>query len=497
MHWIDVTIMAAYIVGCMSIGMLARGKGDDAEDYFTAGGRLGGWFSTIVVGLSIAGTFFSGISFFAYPSVAYSSGILMPVWGLAVAMPIAFVVLRYWFLPRYLAGGWKFPYDIVEARFGANARTAAASLYIMMRVGWMAMMIYAPTVAIMAMGRLDEKWFWPIVLITGLSNTLYTVVSGIRGVIVTEAVQMLVIMIGVGATIASAWWQLPVPFATAISNLSGAGKLDVFNFSLDPKAGMTVFAVVCGLSISNLTNYIGDQMSLQRYLATGDARAAVRSFGVNVIGVVIVVCLLTAVGLSLFVFYANTADPSLPAKADKIFPHFVATRLPPGIAGLLLAALLAATSIPSGINTLAAVITLDFHSRFAGQLDSAQLAKWGKIYSLVIGLAATLSAGIVSSLGTIFEVSQVILGLFAGPLLSCIVLATAGVRMRSLFMIIAMGCGWAAGFVATYSGLHALWVGPASALTTIIVGWSLSRFRLEPLPPRFEVVTKEPNFIPE
>ena len=495
MHPIDIAIMAAYIFGCMGIGMLARGKGDDAEDYFTASGRLGGWFSTIIVGLSIAGTFFSGISFFSYPSVSYSNGILMPVWGLAVAMPIAFIVLRYWFLPAYLAGGWKFPYDIIEDRFGPHARTVAASLYIIMRVGWMAMMIYAPTVAIMAMGRLDEKWFWPIVLITGVSNTLYTVVSGIRGVIVTEAVQMLVIMIGVGATIASAWWQMPVPFSTAIANLHDAGKLDLFNFSLDPKAGMTVFAVVLGLTAGNLTNYIGDQMSLQRYLATGDARAAVRSFGVNVIGVVIVVCLLTTIGLSLFVFYANTPDPTLPASADKIFPHFVATRLPPGIAGLLLAALLAATSIPSGINTLAAVITLDFHSRFAGQLDNAQLAKWGKIYSLLIGLAATLSAGVVSSLGTIFEVSQIILGLFAGPLLSCIALATAGVRMRSAFMITAMLCGGAAGVTVKFAGLHALWVAPSSAVVTFVLGWLLARVRPQTSPPGFAVIEKEPGLL--
>jgi SSS family solute:Na+ symporter len=303
MHWIDVSIMAAYMLGMVVVGMLARGKDEDAEDYFTAGGALNNWFNTIVVGLSIAGTFFSGISFISYPSVVYSSGILLPVWGLLIGMPLYYVVLRFWFLPRYLSRGWKYPYEVLEHRFGPGTRTVAASLYILMRVGWMAAMIYAPTVAIMTMGRLDEKWFWPIVLITGLSNTIYTVVSGIRGVIVTEAIQMLVIIFGVSATIASAWWQLPVSFSTAIADLAHSGRLDVFNFSLDPKVGLTVWTVVLGLTVGNLTNYIGDQMSLQRYLASGDVRAASRSFAVNVVGVVIVVVLLTLVGLSLFVFY--------------------------------------------------------------------------------------------------------------------------------------------------------------------------------------------------
>ena len=78
---------------------------------------------------------------------------------------------------------------------------------------------------------------------------------------------------------------------------------------------------------------------------------------------VVVLGLLSGVGLSLYVFFHHAPDPSLPANPDQIFPHFVSTRLPVGVAGLLLAALLAATSIPSGINTLAGVLTLEGNRR--------------------------------------------------------------------------------------------------------------------------------------
>lgn len=488
MHWIDLTIMAVYILGMMGVGLLAKGKGDDAEDYFTAKGNMGGWFSSIVVGLSIAGTFFSGISFITYPSVVYGNGILMPVWGLLVALPLSFLILRFWFLPRYLAGGWKFPYDVLEARFGPAARTGAALLYVMMRVGWMAAMIYAPTIAIMTMGKLGPEWFWPIVLITGITNTFYTVVSGVRGVIVTEALQMLVIIVGVAATIGAAWWQLPVSASTAFAKLADAGRFDVLNFSLDPKQQFTVIAIVVGMTVGNLVNYIGDQMSLQRYLATGNMEGAGRSFLVNMIGVTIVIGLLTTVGLSLFVFYSFANDPTLPAKADQVFPHFVASRLPVGVAGLLLAALLAATSIPSGINTLAAVLTLDFHSRFSGQLDDRRLAWWGKFYSLIIGVAATLSAGLVSHLGTLFDTTQIIMGVFAGPLLSVIVLAVAGLRASGAAILIAIGLGWAAGVGVTYSGKVApVWVSPVSAGVTLLAGLALARVLPSRQPRGFEV----------
>jgi SSS family solute:Na+ symporter len=338
------------------------------------------------------------------------------------------------------------------------------------------------------MGNLDDRWFWPIVLITGLSNTIYTVFSGIRGVIVTEAIQMLVIMLGVSATIAAAWWQLPVPFAAAFDSLRESGRLDMLNFSLDPKAGLTVWTVAFGVTVGNLCNYIGDQMSLQRYLATGDVKAASRSFLVNVVGVVIVVLLLTTVGLSLFVFYNSVTDPNLPPRADQVFPFFVSTRLPVGVAGLLLAALLAATSIPSGINTLAGVLTLDFHARFRRGLTDAQLANWGKFYSLLIGLAATAAAGIVSNLGSLFEASQVILGVFAGPLLSCIIVAVGPWRCRGWAMVTGMLTGWAAGVGVTYAGASALWVAPVSALLTVVVALGLSMFdRKRATGPGFEV----------
>src|SRR3954451_23776351 len=114
MHRIDLSIMAAYTIGIFAIGLLSRGKDKDAADYFIAGGTLNTWFHTIVVGLSIAATFFSGISFIAYPSIVYSNGILLTVWGLLVCMPIYYIVLRFWFLPRYLSGNWEYPYQLLE-----------------------------------------------------------------------------------------------------------------------------------------------------------------------------------------------------------------------------------------------------------------------------------------------------------------------------------------------------------------------------------------------
>ena len=479
MHWIDLTIMAAFLIGCMAFGYLARGKTQHAEDYFTGGGKMTGFLNTVILGLSIAGTFFSGISFIIYPSIVYSHSIILPVWGLAVCMPLAFVILRFWFLPRYLAGKWKYPYEILEDRFGPASRTVASLLYICMRIGWMGAMIYAPTLAIITMCGLDlHTWFWPLVLANGLTNTFFTVFVGIRGVVVIEAVHMLVIAGGILATIISALYQLPVPFSTAISTLYHTNHFKIFDFSFDPRNNLTVFSIVIGTSIGNLVNYIADQMSLQRYLASGDGKSASRSFVVNIIGVTIVISLLTAVGLALYVFYHFSNESGVPAKADQVFPHFVSTHLPVGVAGLLLAALLSANSLPAAINTLSSILTVDFHSRLIGRLEGARLAFWAKVYSSLLGVTATLLAGSMAQLNNsnLFELTNLLGGMFAGPLLSVVVLATLGVRSTGAAIIPAIVLGWLAGVCIHFANLAPLWIGPASALTTLLVGFGLSRF---------------------
>jgi Na+/proline symporter len=407
-------------------------------------------------------------------------------------------VLRFWFLPRYLALGCRYPYEVVEMRFGSSARTFAAAMFVAMRIGWMAAMVFAPTMAILAMTRLDaDRWFWPLVLATGLSSTLYAVFSGIRGVIVTDAIQFVVLAAGILVTISYALGHLTVPISTAWEQLGEAGRLNVLDFSLDPTKGITIWTVIIGVTIANLANYIGDQMSLQRYLATGDVKAASRSFLINVLGVMIVLALLAGVGLSLFVFYHNVHDPNLPARADKVFHYFVAHRLPPGLSGLLLAAILAATmsSMTSGINALSGVITLDFAGRYGPQLSERAQLRLARISSLLIGICATLAAGLVANLGTLFELTQVLLGVFAGPLLACIAAGTAGFRCFGRFMILGMFCGWLAGGIVALTPIAALWVAPVATVTTLIVAYGSSRlfgrFIATTPPKRFALIQPE------
>ncbi len=468
---IDLVIIIVYLLGTIAIGLATRGKQEDTDDYFTADGGMSGLFGSILVGLSVAATLFSGISFLAYPAIIYGGAFVVFVGTVLVAMPAAMLVL-IWFLPRYFRAGGTQPYDILEKRFGRNVRTFSSAMYTLMRIGWMAALIYAPTLAIMAAWRLDDHWFWPCILAIGLSSTVYTVFGGIRGVIVTDALQFVVIAIGIAATIGYVVFHLPDSIPDTFALLRDSGRLTAFPVDLDPAAQFTIFTVCIGVTVANLGNYIGDQMSLQRYLASGTIGPAIRAFVVNFLGVVLVIVLLTGVGLALFAFYHNNTDPTLPVAADKIFPHFIATQLPVGIAGLLLAAILAATmsSMTSGINALSASFTLDLLPNTGIELSPMGQLVFARWSSLVIGLLSTVAAGFVGKLGSLYDVTQIMLGVFAAPLLVVVMLSVTRIRLTGPGVIVGMIGGWSVGvFCALTSPIAVLWTAPITALATLVL----------------------------
>jgi len=466
---IDFIIIAIYLTGTVTIGIACRGRQKNTEDYFLAGGQMRSTFQSILLGLSIVATLFSGISFMAYPSLGYSYG--MAVLISIISFPIALLVLKFWFLPRLLATGIKYPYDIIENNLGPHIRTLAAVMYILLRIGWMAALIYAPTMALLAAANLSDNWFWPLVLVIGLTSTFYTTLGGIRGVIVTDAIQFVVIALGVSLTIIFVLVRLPVSFGETYQYLQGKDMLSLFDFSLDPHKTITFWSCLIGFTISTLGMYMADQMSLQRYLAAGQGKSADRAFTFNILGGILVVTMLIMVGLALISWYHFVPDSNLPHKQDMIFPYFIATRLPVGMAGLVLAALLAATisSMTSGINTLAATITIDFRMRLGSRMSAENQLRFGKIASLTIGMSATLIAGLVERLGTIFDITQTLLGLFLGPLLTCIIVAIQRRPVNRIMLAVGMVMGVFAAGGIVWLGWSSLWIAPTAFGVSMII----------------------------
>jgi len=465
---IDGIIIALYLTGIVAVGIVYRGRQDDIHDYFTASKSFSGRLGTIMVGLSIGATFFSGLSFVAYPSVVFTHGITV-LSGL-VCFPAAYVIMRFWFLPRYLAQPHASPYAIIERQLGKPIRLMASGMFVLMRCGWMAALIYAPVIVVMAMTGLGDEWFWPLVALVGLSSTIYTVAGGIRGVIVTDALQFLLIVAALAGTIIYIVMRVPLSMGEIAGYMRTNSSMLHFNWSLDPTVTMTVLAMVVGGSLQNLSQFTSDQMSLQRYLAADDTRSASSAFGTSMIALTLVLSLLALVGLSVGAWYNFHPDGNLPTAHDKIFPYFVATQLPVGFSGIVIAALLAATmsSITSGVNSLAGSLMNDFVP-LGKKASPRRLLNHARLTSALVGVASTVCAGFVSQLGSLFNIMQILLGVFLGPLLACMVCAIAKVRVPAPIMIFAMVAGFAAGVWVAYSPLSSLWVTLGASCTTLVI----------------------------
>lgn len=471
---VDGAIVLVYLAGIVAIGILFRGRQENVRDYFTGHRGFRGAAGLALVGLSIGATYFSGLSFVMYPSIVYTHGVT--VLASLVCFPAAYLVLRHWFLPRYFAHAPGSPYEIVERRFGRPTRLTTSVLFVLLRLCWMAALIYAPVLVVMAAGGLAAEWFWPLVLLVGLSSTVYTVVGGIRGVIITDALQFLLILTVLLVTIAYVALQIPLSFGELREYLRVNSNLLTLNWSPDPTVVITVWAMGIGGSLQNLGSFMADQMSLQRYLAAGSATAATRAFGTGMLATPLVLVLLAAVGITLGAWYSFHPDPALPTSADKVFPHFVATQLPAGFTGLVVAAILAATmsSVTSGINALSGSLLSDFGD-LGRNMDPARLLRLARLTSAALGLLATVSAGFMRNLGSIFDIMNIFFGVFLGPLLGCMACAVSGLRLKGFAVMSGLVCGCIAGVLVVHLPIADLWVTAVSSLVTITVAWMLSR----------------------
>jgi len=487
---LDIVIIAAYMIVAVALGLSSRGKQSTTEDYFTTRGRMTGVLRSAQVGLSLAATLFSGISFVAYPSVVYEHGIVM--FMSAISFPVAWIVLRTWFLPRYLkwSGHARHPYDIIEHQFGRHVRTMAASMYILLRLGWVALLLYAPSLILLAAMGLGNQWLWPVLLTVGLTGTLYTVVGGIQGIIVTDAFQFLSVISGLLAIVVYVIWHLPAPLRQVFEVLRAHGSFRILNLSLNPSDSFTLWAIVLGSTIDNLSAYVADQMSLQRYLATGNARDASRSFMFNVVGIVLILALLTIVGLALVAWYHFNRPADLPAQADDILPYFIAHQLPSGVAGMIIAAILAATmsSMTGGVNTLAGAITMDFRQRMGARLSADDQLKFAKRCSIAIGVVATLLSGVVHHLGSVFQIAERLLGVFSGPLFAVMAMAVLNVRLHRHAVLLSLIVGTTVGWCVVFSSAGVLWTSTATTLVTLITALVVSPVFTWLDPPQLTVV---------
>jgi sodium-coupled monocarboxylate transporter 8/12 len=307
------------------------------------------------------------------------------------------------------------------------------------------------------------------------SNSL---TDDMKPVIWTDVTQFFVTTGGLFAVLFVVLWA----FGGSVSDIwrlcaeTGHTRLVALDYS--PFVKTTLWWLILGTGLNGLGAYNTDQVLVQRYLATKSRRDMVSAIAFNgMLSVPQLLCLFCA-GLGLTAYYK--LDPSLRITlrtADQVLPHFIVNVLPTGIAGLVIAGMLAATmsSVSAGINSLSTATTIDFIQRFHRSSSVAQTevrtAKW---IALLWGLMITLPAVYIGRLGAVAEVCITVIGFFTGPLLAMFLLGVLTTRTNQTGVLLGAIAGTlAAWYVSTREVSGLLW-GPTGCVTSMVVGYLLS-----------------------
>lgn len=426
---IDLVILGGYLLGMAALGLWFFRRGQtSAQQFTTGGGLLSGW----LCGLSIFATFLSSITFLALPGRSFDQDWNPFVFSLT--LPLAAWIAVRWFLPYYRNSQAISAYALLESRFGPWARWLASAFFLAFQLARMAFVMYLMALPLSLLFGWDIRL---LIALTGAVVILYSTLGGIVAVIWADAIQAVVLTAGALLALALILFQLPGGFADVwqVAASHTPNKFSLGSWSPSQWTGSAVWLVLLYGLFDNLRNFGIDQNYIQRYIAT-QPRAAAWSVWLGALLYIPVSALFLFIGTALFAFYqqrpadlqaveslvrqqqTNTAPSAQPAPApngelpthspatvdddlpavkvgDRVFPHFIAHHLPPGIKGLLVAAIFAAamSTVSTSLNSSATICLSDFYLRlYRPTADDHQQLQVLRRASIALGVAATAGA---------------------------------------------------------------------------------------------------------
>ena len=375
---LDWAVLLLYLAGTTALGVwLGRGQ-KSARDYFVAGGRIPWW----AVLFSIVATETSALTFISIPGLAYLGD--FSFLQIAAGYLIGRIVVAYTLLPRYVDGELVTAYALLELRFGGLTRRFASVTFMVTRAFGDSVRVFATAipVALILGPVVPAQYVMPAaILALGATTLLYTYHGGMRAVVWTDVIQTFVYLGGglgalyvIGAGVDGGWTSI-------LDRAGAAGKLRVF----DPYVGLdrphTILAGLLGGAFLSMASHGADQIIVQRLLTSGSLKDARRALIGSGLAVIAQFALFLLIGIGLWAFYEARVFPA----PDQIFPTFIIQEMPPGMTGIVIAAILAAamSTVSGSLNSLAAATTHDLWVPFRGGMsDGPALLRASKVFTL-------------------------------------------------------------------------------------------------------------------
>ncbi len=456
--------MALYLAAITIFGLrFSRRRkangGTDADrtlrGYFLAD-RSAPWWA---IALSIVSAETSTLTIIGTPGLAFGGdfGFLQIVIGYMIGR----IVVAMLFLPRYFQGEMLTAYQLINKRFGRTLHKVTAGLFLLVRAAAEGVRVFAVSIVVgIAIGTGDVL---SIAIISALT-LVYTFEGGMAAVIWTDVVQMAIYVAGTAVALWSLGGHVPGGWS-AIHQAAGAvGKFHVLNFALDLTTTYTFWAGVLGGTFLTMASHGTDQLMVQRMLAAKNLRESRMALLSSAVVVFVQFTMFLLIGAGLWVFYGQHPEAAAAlrgAGGNRIFPTFIVREMPTGIAGLLVAAILAAamSNLSAALNSLSSTTVVDFYMGWRPHADDRErmLISRGStaVWALVLFAIAvyTVEAG---GKGNVVELGLSIASVAYGSLLGVFLLGTLTTYATQGGAIVGMVCGFGVNLMLWLQSIHLL-----------------------------------------
>ncbi len=468
---LDYAVLVLFLVFNVFFGtFLSRGQ-RSINDYFLAGKRAPWW----AICLSIVATETSTLTFIGAPAIAFAGDLTFL--QVAVGYVIGKLLVTVFLMPAYFNGEIQTAYQLLRFRFGPGTRNLSALLFQVTRSLADGVRLFATGLVLSVITGLPDIW---TVAIIGVITILYTFYGGMTAVIWTDVVQFLIYM--VGAVLAGYLLLTGIPggWHEVVAVSAPLHKFRVLDFSLNTGLAYTFWAGLIGGAFLTFATHGTDQMMVQRYLAGGSKKASQVALLVSGVVVLIQFLLFLLIGVMLYVFYQHHPLPEL-SQTDRIFPIFIVQEMPPGVSGLVIAAIFAAamSTLSGSLNSLASSSLNDFYRNYLVKSGApAHYLRVSRLLTLGWGVVLIGISMLARNWGSVLEAGLTIASITMGSVLGIFLLGLWNSRAGQSAGIAGMVGGLAAmALVSQTPAIAWTWYVLIGTLVTLGVGTAVASLK--------------------
>lgn len=385
---VDIAIVVVYLAVMTGMGFW-MGRGNRTVSDYLLGGRSLPWWA--VLG-SIVATETSTATFLSIPGMSFVEGGNLEFLQLALGFCFGRVIVATHLIPLYFKGQLFTAYEVLHQRFGGVTQKTASIIFLVTRnLGDGLRLLLAGIVVEKVIGiGLPQS-----IIIVGVCTIAYTFVGGMKAVIWSDCIQLLIFVSGGIAALLLIVGMLPGGWSELIHFARTHHKLAFFDSGIDASRPYTLFinftkantflAGMIGGSLLSLGTHGTDQMMVQRYLCTRSQNGAARAVVLSGLVVFAQFALFLFLGIALAAFYSRQPGGDVFHRRDDVFATFIVQKMPVGLVGLMLAAVFSAamSTLSSSLNSSAGAVVSDFLSKTGTPRTQLRLSR---LLTMVFGL---------------------------------------------------------------------------------------------------------------